>query len=140
MKLTDHTLVLSDQLFDVDTLVVDDAQIREVWLRRKATGRLYAGVRCIDEFCSFGIWSLPKGPYVCLEPWAEDVMMKGFVKIFPESRESTGRSGRMLEKTVCDSDRIEQSILRGVFTTGKKSVRCKNPALFCYLQKKNSRG
>ncbi len=46
----------------------------------------------------------------------------------------------MLEKAVCDSDRIEQSILRGVFTTGKKSVRCKNPALFCYLQKKNSRG
>lgn len=42
----------------------------------------------------------------------------------------------MLEKAVCDSDRIEQSILRGVFTTGKKSVRCKNPALFCYLQKK----
>ena len=73
-------------------------------------------------------------------PGREDVMMKGFVKIFPESRESTGRSGRMLEKTVCDSDRIEQSILRGVFTTGKKSVRCKNPALFCYLQKKNSRG
>ena len=98
VKLTDHTLVLSDQLFDVDTLVVDDAQIREVWLRRKATGQLYAGVRCIDEFCSFGIWSLPKGPYVCLEPWAEDVMMKGFVKIFPKSRESTGRSGRMLEK------------------------------------------
>ena len=140
MKLTDHTLVLSDQLFDVDTLVVDDAQIREVWLRRKATGQLYAGVRCIDEFCSFGIWSLPKGPYVCLEPGREDVMMKGFVKIFQKSRESTGRSGRMLEKAVCDSDRIEQSILRGVFTTGKKSVRCKNPALFCYLQKKNSRG
>lgn len=42
----------------------------------------------------------------------------------------------MLEKAVCDSDRIEED----VFITGKKSVRCKNPALFCYLQKKNSRG
>ena len=78
VKLTDHTLVLSDQLFDVDTLVVDDAQIREVWLRRKATGQLYAGVRCIDEFCSFGIWSLPKGPYVCLEPWAGRCDDEGF--------------------------------------------------------------
>jgi len=78
VKLTDHTLVLSDQLFDVDTLVVDDAQIREVWLRKKATGQLYAGVRCIDEFCSFGIWSLPKGPYVCLEPWAGRCDDEGF--------------------------------------------------------------
>ena len=78
VKLTDHTLVLSDQLFDVDTLVADDAQIREVWLRKKATGQLYVGVRCIDEFCSFGIWSLPKGPYVCLEPWAGRCDDEGF--------------------------------------------------------------
>ena len=56
----------------------DDAQIREVWLRRKATGQLYVGVRCIDEFCSFGIWSLPKGPYVCLEPWAGRCDDEGF--------------------------------------------------------------
>ena len=66
-------------------------------------------------------------------PGREDVMMKGFVKIFQKSRESTGRSGRMLEKAVCDSDRIEQSILRGVFTTGKKSVRCKNPGHFSVI-------
>ena len=44
VKLTDHTLALSDQLFDVDTLVFDDAQIKEAWLRKKATGQLYTGV------------------------------------------------------------------------------------------------
>ena len=78
VKLTDHTLALSDQLFDVDTLVFDDAQIKEAWLRKKATGQLYTGVRCIDEFYSFGIWSLPKGPYVCLEPWAGRCDDEGF--------------------------------------------------------------
>ena len=72
VKLTDHTLALSDQL------LFDDAQIKEAWLRKKATGQLYTGVRCIDEFYSFGIWSLPKGPYVCLEPWAGRCDDEGF--------------------------------------------------------------
>lgn len=36
MKLTDHTLVLSDQLFDVDTLVVDDAQIPGSMAQKKS--------------------------------------------------------------------------------------------------------
>lgn len=41
MKLTDHTLALSDQLFDVDTLVFDDAQIKEAWLRKSHRTALY---------------------------------------------------------------------------------------------------
>ena len=80
VKLTDHTLVLSDQLFDVDTLVVDDAQIREVWL-----------------VVSMNFAVLESGPFrkdrmSVWNPGREDVMMKGFAKIFPKSRESTGRS------------------------------------------------
>lgn len=39
----------------------------------------------------------------------------------------------MLEKAVCDSDRIEQSILRGVFTTGKRvsDVRIRHFSVIC---------
>ena len=39
----------------------------------------------------------------------------------------------MLEKAVCDSDRIEQSILRVVFTTGKRvsDVRIRHFSVIC---------
>ena len=92
VKLTDHTLVLSDQLFDVDTLVVDDAQIREVWLRRKPPGSFMR-----ESVVSMNFAVLESGPFrkdrmSVWNPGREDVMMKGFVKIFQKSRESTGRS------------------------------------------------
>lgn len=70
---------LSDQVFDVDTLVFDDAQVREVWLRKKESKRPYIGVHS-EDFYSFGIWSLPKAPYVCLEPWAGRCDDEGFAE------------------------------------------------------------
>lgn len=80
LKLKKGILELSDQLFDVDTLVFDDAQVQEVWIRKKKNEQLYAGIRCVDEFYSFGIWSLAGAPYVCLEPWAGRCDDEGFAE------------------------------------------------------------
>ena len=139
MKLTDHTLVLSDQLFDVDTLVVDDAQIREVCSEEKPPGSFMR-----ESVVSMNFAVLESGPFrkdrMSVWNWAGRCDDEGFCEDISQKPGINRRSRENAGKTVCDSDRIEQSILRGVFTTGKKSVRCKNPALFCYLQKKNSRG
>lgn len=68
LKLTDGYQPLSEELFKVDTIVMDDSQVQEAWLCQK-DGTPYVGVRC-EGFSNFGIWSPAGAPFVCLEPWA----------------------------------------------------------------------
>ena len=66
--MTDGYQPLSEELFKVDTIVMDDSQVQEAWLCQK-DGTPYVGVRC-EGFSNFGIWSPAGAPFVCLEPWA----------------------------------------------------------------------
>lgn len=83
LTLEDEALNLSDDLFDVDTLVFDDYQVNEVWLYKKEGRKPYVGIKC-DDFYSIGIWSMKKAPFVCLEPWAGRCDDTGFKKDISE--------------------------------------------------------
>ncbi len=69
LELDQGYLELNDDLFAMDTLIMDEEQIKEAWICRKSDRTPYAGVRC-PGFISFGIWSVKNSPFVCLEPWA----------------------------------------------------------------------
>lgn len=67
VKLQDEMCVLREELFENDTLILDDYQVDEVWLCHK-DGTPYVGVKC-EGFPNFGIWSVKDSGFVCLEPW-----------------------------------------------------------------------
>lgn len=67
LELDNECCGLSEELFDIDTLIFDHGQIDEVWLCHK-DGTPYVGVKC-EGFPNFGIWSMKNAPFVCLEPW-----------------------------------------------------------------------
>ena len=67
IALKDHFLDLSDELFARDALILDDNQIREVWLCKKGGGARI-GMKSA-AFPNYGIWSVQGAPFVCLEPW-----------------------------------------------------------------------
>lgn len=68
LKLKESACELNDQLFEGDTLIMDQGQVEEAWICRK-DGSPCIGVEC-DGFPNFGIWSVKNAPFVCLEPWA----------------------------------------------------------------------
>lgn len=67
LTLQDHRLPLSDALFQKDALIFDDGQISEVQLWHQDGTRLVT--LNAEGFPNFGIWSVAKAPFVCLEPW-----------------------------------------------------------------------
>lgn len=67
IPLTGGVLPLTEELFARDALVLDDGQVKEVWLCRK-DGEKRVGMKC-EGFPNFGIWSVSGAPFVCLEPW-----------------------------------------------------------------------
>lgn len=69
LNLDQEILPLSEDLFDLDTIICDGGQIREAWLCKKADKMPLVGVIC-DGFPNFGIWSPKQAPFICLEPWA----------------------------------------------------------------------
>lgn len=76
MKLEGELYPLTEELFSKDALIFDGGQFDEVWLCHK-DGSPYVGLRC-QGFMNFGIWSVEKAPYVCLEPWAGRCDNQGF--------------------------------------------------------------
>ncbi|MEJ8734226.1 aldose 1-epimerase family protein [Mediterraneibacter sp. ICN-202921] len=78
LELKDGYCKLSDELFELDTMIFDGGQIEEAWICH-LDGTPFAGVECKD-FPNFGIWSVKDSPFVCLEPWAGRCDNHGFEK------------------------------------------------------------
>lgn len=76
LELENECCGLTEELFDIDTLIFDHGQIDEVWLCHK-DGTPYVGMKC-EGFPNFGIWSMKNAPFVCLEPWMGRVDNVGF--------------------------------------------------------------
>lgn len=76
VELQDEMCVLREELFENDTLILDDYQVNEVWLCHK-DGTPYVGVKC-EGFPNFGIWSVKDSGFVCLEPWMGRCDESGF--------------------------------------------------------------
>ena len=98
--LTDGNLPLTDALFVKDALILDGAQVSEVWLCHR-DGRRRVGMLC-PEFPNFGIWSVKGAPFVCLEPWAGRCDDAGFDGELRE-KENVNRvaPGDVFEKQYC---------------------------------------
>lgn len=71
VPLTDGKLYLTDELFALDALILDDIQTRSVCVRSDKSAH---GIRVdFEDFPYLGIWSKYTGKptnYVCIEPWS----------------------------------------------------------------------
>lgn len=76
IALQENCMTLSDKLFANDALILDNGQVKEVWLVNK-NGEKRIGMRC-GSFPNFGIWSVQGAPFVCLEPWQGRCDNRGF--------------------------------------------------------------
>ena len=76
VKLENERLPLSEELLSKDALIFDGGQFDEVWICA-ADGAPYLGMKCAG-FPSFGVWSVPGAPFVCLEPWMGRCDNRGF--------------------------------------------------------------
>lgn len=68
--LNSKRLDLTNSLFDIDAIIFDDLQSQAITLRCRKPEVANKWVRV--EFSGFpylGIWSKPKAPYICIEPW-----------------------------------------------------------------------
>ncbi len=86
-------LLLTETMFDIDSLIFDDLKSEAITLRSHKAASAEQWVRV--EYAGFpymGIWSKPKAPYICIEPWygvddyedaSGDVMEKEGVQILP---------------------------------------------------------
>lgn len=60
-------LDLSEELFDRDALIFTEHSSRKITLRCKNSAQSLS--LSFDDFPHLGIWSKPKAPFVCIEPW-----------------------------------------------------------------------
>lgn len=84
IQLEDHKIQITDHMFDQDALVFDDGQVETVSITYP-DGRPYVSMKLHDK-TSFGIWSNPGAPFVCLEPWfgrCDDVGFTGELSTKP---------------------------------------------------------
>ena len=58
---------ITEHMFDRDALIFDDTQVEWVGIGYP-NGTPYVAMEC-EGFTNFGIWTMPGGPYICLEPW-----------------------------------------------------------------------
>lgn len=63
----DDTIPLYYELFNEDALVFKNIPSKQVWIQHKEGGKKL--VVDYQEFPHLGIWSVPGGNYVCIEPW-----------------------------------------------------------------------
>ena len=83
MELDNGYLKLEDHLFDIDTFIFENSQIREVSLCG-SDKKPYVTMHC-DGFPYFGLWTKSDAaPFVCLEPWFGRIDDKGFCGELPE--------------------------------------------------------
>lgn len=83
MNLDEGYLQIQDHLFDIDTFIFENGQIREVSLCG-SDKKPYVTVHC-DGFPYFGLWTKSDtAPFVCLEPWYGRLDDKGFCGELPQ--------------------------------------------------------
>lgn len=82
LKLDNECYPLSEEMFECDTLIFDNYEVKEAWLCHK-DGNPYVGIKC-PEIANFAIWSKKGAPFVCFEPWAGRCDDKGFDKELSE--------------------------------------------------------
>lgn len=58
---------VTEHMFDMDALIFDDSQFEWAAIGYP-DGTPYISMDC-KGFTNFGIWTMPGGPYICLEPW-----------------------------------------------------------------------
>lgn len=58
---------IGEHMFDQDALIFDDSQIAFAGIGYP-DGTPYITMDC-EGFTNFGIWTMPKAPFLCLEPW-----------------------------------------------------------------------
>ena len=75
----------TEHMFDNDALVFDDGQFDWVGIGYP-DGTPYVGMDCAG-FTNFGIWTMPGGPYICLEPWMGRCDDYGFTGDITEKRD-----------------------------------------------------
>lgn len=76
LHLENKSCPITDHMFDEDALIFDH-QIDWIAITYP-DGTPYISMSC-KGFTSFGIWSLPGAPYICLEPWDGRCDDVGFV-------------------------------------------------------------
>ena len=85
LKLDGGYLPIANDLFDKDALIFENSQLSTVRIARPDRTP-YITMQC-GGFPFLGIWSKPKGRFVCLEPWLGRVDDEGFTG---ELKEKTG--------------------------------------------------
>lgn len=103
LSLTDGCCGVPDDMFDRDALIMDGDQVQKVEILH-ADGTSYVCMET-EGFPSFGIWSQPDGPYICLEPWAGRVDDVGFCG---EIRDKFGI--QKVEAGTCDSKKFKVTV------------------------------
>lgn len=98
LELKNGTHALEAHMFDKDALIFDNWQIARAGIALP-DGTPYLEMSC-EGFPSFGIWSVPGAPFVCLEPWmgrCDDFQFKGTL----EEKEymNTLEAGEVFEKS-----------------------------------------
>ena len=67
LELTDGKFLIQPDMFDRDALIFSEGVIQKAGIAFP-DGTPYLEL-CCDGFPNFGIWSVPKAPFICLEPW-----------------------------------------------------------------------
>lgn len=73
---------VTEHMFDKDALIFDNSQFDWAGIGYP-DGSVYVGMDC-RGFTNFGIWTMPGGPYICLEPWMGRCDDYGFDKELSE--------------------------------------------------------
>jgi len=99
-SLTGETLWLSEDIFDNDALIFVDTNQTRITLNHVENGPVLT--LNTGDFPHLGIWSKPKAPFVCLEPWqgtadwentdGNILNKKGIILLKPEEDYSAGFS------------------------------------------------
>lgn len=83
LELENGSCLIDAHMFDKDALIFDD-QIEKAGIAFP-DGTPYVELIC-HGFPSFGIWSVPGSPFVCLEPWMGRCDDFGFKGELPEKK------------------------------------------------------
>lgn len=82
LPLEQGTMAVTKDRFDLDAMIFDGGQIQEATIL-SPEGKPYLTMISPD-FPSYGIWSVPGAPYVCLEPWMGRCDNTGFTGLLSE--------------------------------------------------------
>ena len=89
---------ITEHMFDRDAFIFDDTQVEWVGIGYP-NGTPYVAMEC-EGFTNFGIWTMPGGPYICLEPWMGRCDDYGFEEDITEKEDIIAlEKGKTFEKS-----------------------------------------